>query len=141
MKPAAGIMKAAFSRSATTKVTLLVPQARSGRLQATARTVFVPALCFKCIWITRRAEVAHGSGGERQGYEDLIQFIKPPNSGSTLPEQGNRIVRGLYLVEDEWPAADEWEIISPPDHLSEFDAFHVIQLQLRKVKRGGAHNG
>lgn len=141
MKPAAGIMKAAFARSAVTQVTLLVPQTRSGRLQATARTVFVPALVFKCVWIRRRAELAHGTGGERQGYEDLIQFLMPPNGGSTLPEQGHRIVRGLYLVDDEWPAADEWEIVSPPEHLSEYDAFHVIQLRLRKLQRGGQING
>jgi hypothetical protein len=141
MKPASGIMRSAFQRSATTRVTLLVPAARAGRLQATARGVFAPACSFKGVWIRRRADLTHGSGGERQGYTDLIQFVVPTDPGFVMPLQGHRIVRGLYAVDDTWSAADEWEIASPPDHLSEYDAFHVIQLQLRKFARGGAGNG
>jgi len=141
MKPAAGLMRAAVQRAATTQVTLLVPSARSGRLQVTAKLVFAPACHFKCIWIRRRADLNHGSGGERQGYEDLIQFVVPSDPGFVLPQQGHRLVRGLYSVDDTWPLANEWDVVSPPDHLSEYDAFHVIQLQVRKVQRGGAHNG
>lgn len=141
MKPAAGIMRVAVQRAATTQVTLLVPSARSGRLQATAKPVFAPACHFKCIWMRRRADLAHGSGGERQGYEDQIQFVVPSDPDFVLPQQGHRIVRGLFSLNDNWPLENEWEVVSPPDHLSEYGAFHVIQLQLRKVKRGGAANG
>ncbi|MBE7439120.1 MAG: hypothetical protein HS115_11735 [Spirochaetales bacterium] len=133
------MMRAAFQRGATTQVTLLVASGRTGRLQSTARVVFAPAGAIKGVWIRHRAETAQGSGGARQGYLDVFQFVRP-HPDFTLPVPGNRIVRGLYAVDEEWPAADEWEILSV-DLLSESGAFHVIQLGLKKIQRGGNSNG